>query len=262
MGDDETLPWWEEPPPDDGGGVATEDPWEGWTDNGDGSYTNPYTGEIQDESGQFVGYENGDGTWTDTNGNVFNADGSDYTVTFDESFVLDPQSGLWYDKISGTWWNEDGTQETVFVPRDPPGGPVEPGSAEDLGNGTLPGDKGFFDNVGDFFKKLFTGDSASPAASNALQGRVNDAQQKVQQAQQQGASQQQLQQLQRQLQLAQAAQKTTQLSDTTKMILIAGAVGLGVYVLTQRRQSNPAPTRKNYGRRLRSRSVSRRNSRR
>lgn len=44
-------------------------------DNGDGSSTNVDTGDIIDNnSGEIIGKQNADGTWTDTNGNVYSAD--------------------------------------------------------------------------------------------------------------------------------------------------------------------------------------------
>lgn len=89
-----------------------------WTDNGDGSLTDPQ-GNIFDLEGNWLGYENADGTWTDSNGNVFDANGNpaDYstnTVTdVPEVSVpsnwIDNQNGTVTDPGTGDIWGIDGT---------------------------------------------------------------------------------------------------------------------------------------------------------
>ncbi len=90
-----------------------------WTDNGDGTLTDPQ-GNIYDDSGNYLGYENADGTWTDPNGNVFDANNnpvgidtgnivSDATdVTVPPNWI-DNQNGTVTDPTTGDVWGIDGS---------------------------------------------------------------------------------------------------------------------------------------------------------
>lgn len=100
-------------------GAAT-DTTDDWTDNGDGSFTQNSTGQIYDSAGLLVGQENPDGTWTDLDGNYFNADGTpveradQWTDNQDGTYTSTLNGDLVYPDGStehedGTWTFADGT---------------------------------------------------------------------------------------------------------------------------------------------------------
>lgn len=216
---------------DDGndGVIAAEPPAEDWrdglVDNGDGSYSDPETFQIFDDSGNVIGIENDDGTWTGLNGMVYNADGS---AAFDPTFEYDPVSGLYRDNLTGLYYYLDAEGNAQ---------PFQEGQNADPQDFTQP--KGFLESIGDALGKLFGGSGAqggggsmSTGQQQGAQQRAQQAQQQLQQAQQQGASAAQLAQLRQQLALAQAAASG---SDSTKLILIAAAAVGVTYAIASRR---------------------------
>lgn len=202
----------------------------GWTDNGDGSFTNA-AGEIYDYEGNFVGWENEDGTWVDAFGYVYDADGNliGDAIAFENSMTYEPVLGLYIDKITGQIFNPDGSSYTGEI--------AVPGS--DTGGG-------FWDGVGKFFSKIFGGSGSGGglgggnfggmSSGGAAQQRAEQSAQKLQQAQQSGASAQQLAQLQQQLTIARAAAASAASSSSSSPYLIGAAVLVGALILTRRQR--------------------------
>lgn len=227
-----------------------------WFDNGDGSWTNLADGTIW-ENDQVIGYDFGDGTWMDLDGNIRGAD-NQLLPGFDASFEYDEASGFWFDTLTGAWINEAG--EVVSFGGDAPSFPDSlPGGPDTSGDYTPNQGGGFWQSVGDFLGKIFGGGSGAPGgggggfggggsfgggssgAQQQAQQRAQQAAQQLARAQQQGASAQQIAQLQQQLALSQAVLSRMGGSNVGQTILIAAAVGVGVYALaTSRRDSTPA----------------------
>ncbi len=77
-------------------GTGVSDP--GWTDNGDGSVTDP-SGNIYDWNGNYLGTDNGDGSWTSGDGQIYDNQ---------NNFIgLDNGDGTWTD-VYGTTYGADG----------------------------------------------------------------------------------------------------------------------------------------------------------
>lgn len=190
--DDATLPG-----QGDGAGQS-DDPanFEG-IDNGDGSYTDPTTWEIYDyTTGELLGWENGDGSWTNLDGQTLDAEGNPIVLPIDTLPIDDVSGNGFLDGLSSFF-------KSIFG-----------------GNGGAPGGGG-----------NFGGGSQAQAKQQeqAAQNRLN-------QAQQQGASPATISALQRQLSLAQQALAATRSGDASQLFMIAGIVGLGVYALTRNRR--------------------------
>lgn len=249
--------WWddeggyEDPSWEDPGGVIT-DPWDGenpdgngngyggedWTDNGDGSVTDP-DGYLYDIfSGEYLGWESalGDGSWFNPDGQMFDSQGN---WLRDDYLVHDEQTDTWYDAITGEWFDSQG-RLTEFHPREAPDGtPItDEGNVSDIG-------EGFFEKVGNLLKNLFGGSGSSQGGGqggggsssfgSAAQSRQSQAEQALAKAQQSGtATTAQLAALQRQLAAAEAAVARSG-GGMGSTIMVAAAVGLGVYALTSRR---------------------------
>jgi hypothetical protein len=215
-------------------------------DNGDGSWSD-FTGNIYDDQDNWIGIEGPNGTWVDGLGTVYNADNEPIG---DFGFAYDPESGLYFDAISRAWYAEDPQGDFHLVGENPEGLTFEEAAAaQGIMLGTdLETDPGFFEKVGNFLSKIFGGSStggqggggnfgggggSSSQQQQAAQQRAQTAQQQLAQAQQSGANAQQLAALQQKLALANAALAKVESGGTMKTILIAGGTALGVYALTQ-----------------------------
>jgi hypothetical protein len=158
------------------------------------------------ENGEVVGMDLGDGTWANLDGEIFDQAGN--SLGFLDLYF----SGKSFDELA-------------------------PGITPDSGTGG-----GFLSGIGDFFKNLFGGSGggsggaggAMGSAMGQLSSKAQQAAQNLSNAQQQGASTQTLQALQRQLYMAQQALTRMQ-GGGISPLLIAGAVGLGVYFLAKSR---------------------------
>lgn len=243
--------------PDDYGGTVVEEEDDSWIDNGDGSWTDASTGEIYDDMGFFVGWDNFDGTWYGSDGLLYAVDNETIGNGVESSFEYNPDTDLYWDKLIGSWFTEDGQYVS-----DNPAGPSFEELADARGsyNGeTLETKPGFFDTVGNFLGKIFGGSgssggggfggggsfggsSSSSGQKEAAQQREQQAAQQLAQARQQNASQQTITNLQRQLALAQGAAAAANRTDWTKPILIAGSLLVGAYAFASlRRNSAPPP---------------------
>lgn len=101
-----------------------KDPTDGkmYWDNGDGTLTEKVTGEIWDSTtGEFVGYDYGDGSWSDTDGKLYSWNEStgkweDAGWVYDDgtwadtngNFYDENDSWLGYDNNNGTWTDSSG----------------------------------------------------------------------------------------------------------------------------------------------------------
>lgn len=198
--------------PDDYGGGVEVDPsftdedgviWENGLpigfDNGDGSWTDT-AGNIYDENDQFLGIDNGDGSWWGADGVLYGADNTPIADPvldgpgFDSTFEYDPATGLYFDTLTGAWFAvaPDGTPQHVS---DNPAGPSfeELATAQGIATGAqLTTTPGFFSTVGSFLGKLFGGSASGGGFSSGSGGGSSgggsssqQAQQRQQQAQQQ-----------------------------------------------------------------------------
>jgi hypothetical protein len=230
-------------------------PWLGnLTDNGDGSYTDE-RGDIYDAAGIWLGFENDDGTWTDPQGNVWNAQNE---PAFDPSFEQDPTTGLYFDNLTGSWYAIDPQGNPALVSENPDGPSFEElSAAQGIVNGSqFVQPPGLLEGIGNFLGKLFGGGGGAQGGGNFGGGggsmssgqkqqadqRAQQAQQQLAQAQSQGANAATIQNLQRQLALAQAAAARASGMDWSKTILVAVAAGAVTYAIATRRPpSPPAP---------------------
>ncbi len=262
MGEDESWTWWGDGDTivDNGTGMSAGDgnevtattagnDWSGYYDNGDGSYTDTNDGAIYDgATGAQVGQDNFDGTWTDTNtreifdaqgnylgyfddqGNRYNADDTSYQTALDG--MVDNGDGTFTDRdgqifdAQGNYLGSIDANGNRFNPDDTP---YRPTSSSTSG--------GVLNSLGNALKGLLGGGGTGGGSGGGSGGGQSAAQaaQKLAQAQAAGASAQQIAALQRALQLAQSASGLT----TQNTILIASAAVLGVYLLTQSRRQNP-----------------------
>lgn len=299
-GEDEYYPWYEYPDePVVADPTPVEQPWVPETDGGikvnnwDGTYTDQ-NGQLYDDNGNYIGDE-------DANGNRFNPDGTPMTDTPADAItpVDDPRTnngdgtytdayGQLYDAAgnylgdvdaNGNRFNPDGTSmdapdgmvdngDGTFTDRDGQVFDAEGhylGSIDANGNRFNPDDTpynqpakssgGFLDGLGTALKNLFGGSGGSSGGGSSGSGGSSSgqtaakAQQNLAKAQAAGASAQQIAALQRALQLAQTNAAGGSGLTTQNTILIASAAVLGVYLLTQSRRENPVKRRKFYGRR-------------
>jgi hypothetical protein len=238
----------DEPPP-------PPDPWDNLTDNGDGSFTDS-NGDIYDAAGIWLGFENDDGTWTDPEGNVWTIDN---TPAFDPTFEVDPETGLVFDHLSGSWYAIDGAGNPILVSENPDGPSFEELAAA---RGIVDGSQfaeppGILQTIGNFFGKLFGGSggqgggnfggggggggSMSSGQKQQAETRANQAAQQLAQARAQGATAATIQNLERQLALAQAVAAKGAGLDWGKTILVAVTVGAVTYAIASRRPPPPTP---------------------
>lgn len=187
-----------------------------WIDLGDGSWLNEQTGEWQDEYGNTIGFlqPNGGG---DQNG---------------DPLFSDPDTGL---------QTRDDSVNTTDI--------IRPIDIDTSGGG-------FLGSIGNFFSNLFgsTSDPARPSSGGGGGGGTSlgsGGQSGSQQQQQNQQYQQALQQLQQQLAAAQRANASSNVTDAishqiatlqggsmgslTQTLLIAGGVGVVVYLFANRK---------------------------
>lgn len=235
-------------------------------DNQDGSWTDPADGAIYDAYDNVIGYENGNGTWTDGTGQEFtwdnrpineggyfqNDDGSwtsFYTgETIEGSGELGSGAGQQSSDVVG--FNEYGDPSWLYS-TDASGNQIYQalgadgvyyqvydaqgnflGAVDDAGHllrdtqADNSSGKGFWDTV-----KNTAGGMGSGGLSPTAQGLISQAAQALKQAQSSGAAPSQLSALRNQLAQQVAAAK----GGAANPFLIAGAIGLGLLAFSRAR---------------------------
>lgn len=197
-----------------------------WWTSGDGFWINQITGEIQDDYGNFYGYQDS---------NVLGGDASPITVNADGSFY-DSEGNLF--DADGNFLGNDNPNLT---PRDGSNGGTEIIRPTDIPNGSG-GNwfSGLLSSLGNLFKGgVFTATAGSGASGVSPGGSAGSQQQQMQralqEAQQQGAPASVLNALRSQIAAAQRA--GTGGMSITQTLLIAAAVG-GIVYLAARPKSN------------------------
>ncbi len=179
---------------------------------------------MYDEDGNWIDDEGSDTTVVVDDGNQGGGDpgagdpgdlpndpnGANFTGTDQDGMIYEAGQIVGMDLGDGTWADLNGT---IYDANGNAIDQVQPAQGSGLG---------------DFFSKLFGGGGAS--GNSSLGNLAAAAAQKLAQAQAQGASAATLAALQRQLAAAQARAGQ---SSSTSPLLVAGLVGLGVYVLAR-----------------------------
>lgn len=76
-------------------------------DNGDGTYTNQSTGEITDSDGNFLAYDNGDGTITTADGTIYDNDGNVVGYDNGDGTFTDVDGNTYSNSYSGGGGNSN-----------------------------------------------------------------------------------------------------------------------------------------------------------
>jgi len=208
------------------------------------------------ENGVNIGYDYGDGTWQDNDGYVYD----DYN-----NVIAWGDPNEWYTGGSGGGGDDSIYTLPVYnVGTDIGYTNEEIADMIPTGTGEENSGGGFWSSVGGFLSSIFGGSSGGGGGGGgggmvssgggggggAQQPNAQQLQQQLAQAYRDGASAATIATLQAQL-------RETSQPSMLQPILIAGAVGLGVYVLASSRQRNPSRLR-NPARRRRTRTASRR----